>query len=83
MLPLTFAPPILNGHYDVVEDGDCIGRVYEVDAPPSPDMAWFWTITALTPNLRVVLTSGHAATFEDAKAQFRDHWWRAWNRAPA
>ena len=81
MLPLTFSPPTLNGRplsktdYDVFEDGDCIGRVYEV--------AWFWTITALTPNPRVVLTSGHAATFEDAKAQFRDHWWRAWNRAPA
>ena len=89
MLPLTFAPPTLNGRplsktdYDVFEDGECIGRVYEVYAPPSPDMAWFWTITAPTPNPLVVLTSGHAATFEEAKAQFQDHWWRAWKRVPA
>src|SRR5215204_777760 len=90
MLPLTFVPPTLNGRqlsrtdFDVFEDRECIGRVYEVHAPPSPDMAWFWTITARVPNAAGgVRMNGYATTFQDAKAQFQEHWFKAWKRAPA
>ena len=89
MLPLTFALPTSNGRplsrtdYDVLEDGERIGCVYEVHAPPGPDMAWFWAITARVPNPAGVRMNGYAATFEDAKAQFQEHWFKVWKRAPA
>ena len=43
-------------------------------APSSPEQVWFWSITELIPNPTGTRTSGHAATFEEAKAQFQDHW---------
>ena len=33
--------------------------------------------------LPVAEAERHAATFEEAKAQFQDHWSKAWRRAPA
>jgi hypothetical protein len=69
--------------YCVCEDGQKIGRIYEVHAARSPEQAWYWSITEMVPNPVGTPTNGHAATFEDAKAQFQDHWWRAWKRAPA
>jgi len=54
-----------------------------VQATRSPEQAWFWSITALTPNPIAIRTSGHAASFEEAKAQLQDYWWRAWKQAPA
>jgi hypothetical protein len=53
-----------------------------VHAARSQEQAWFWSITALIPNPAGALTNGHAATFEDAKARFHDHWFKAWKRAP-
>ena len=91
MLPLTLRPTGLRNSaafahladWSVIEDGEVIGRIYEQHAARSPEQAWFWSITALIPNPDRHRTSGHAATFEDAKAQFQDHWFRAWKRAPA
>jgi hypothetical protein len=91
MLPLTLRPTGLRNSaafahpadWSVIEDGEEIGCIYQVRAPSRPEQAWFWSITALTPNSLAVPTSGHAATFEDAKAQFQEHWWKAWKRAPA
>jgi hypothetical protein len=67
--------------WSVIEDGEVIGRIYEVHAARSPEQAWFWSITALTPNPTGTPTNGHAPTF--AKAQFQEHWFKAWKRAPA
>jgi hypothetical protein len=91
MMPLTLRPtgigtPPAFQHlkdYCIFEDGEKIGRMYQVHAPVSPEQAWFWSITALIPNPTGTRTNGHAATFEDAKAQFQDHWWKAWKRASA
>jgi hypothetical protein len=91
MMPLTLRPtgigtPPAFQHlkdYCIFEDGEKIGRMYQVHAPVSPEQAWFWSITALIPNPTGAATSGHAATFKDSKAQFRDHWFKALKRAPA
>jgi hypothetical protein len=60
-----------------------VGHIYKQYAPATPGLALFWSITEMVPNPIGVATSGHAATFEDANAQFREHWWKAWKRAPA
>jgi hypothetical protein len=89
MLPLAFVPstssdrPLSGTDYDVVEDDQRIGRVYEMHDPPDSDMTWCWTIMARVPNPARVRTTGYAATFDEAKAQFREHWFRVWKRAPA
>ena len=84
MIPLTFRPTDLQHlkDYCVFEDGEQIGRIYEVHAPAHPEFSWYWSITAVIPNPTGTRTSGHAATFEEAKAQFQDAWWKAWRRAP-
>ena len=91
MLPLTLrrtdigTPPAFQHlkDYCVFEDGEKIGRIYEQHAARSPEQAWFWSITALIPNPTVGPTNGHAATFEDAKVQFQEHWLRAGKKARA
>ena len=91
MIPLTLRPtrlgtPAAFAHladWNVLEDGEKIGRIYQVHAARSPEQTWFWSITALNPNPTGTPTNGHAATFEDAKAQFQEHWFRVWKRAPA
>ena len=91
MLPLTFRPNGLRNSpafapftdWSVLEDGQEVGHLYKRYAPATPERAWFWAITEMVPNPTGTRMSGHAATFEDAKAQFQEHWWRAWKRAPA
>ena len=56
--------------WSVIEDGEVIGRIYEVHAAP-PDSAWFWSHFLDGDAHHHVTTSGHAATLEEAKAQFR------------
>ena len=90
-MPLTLRPTAIGTppafqhlkDYCVFEDGEKIGHIYEVHAARSPEQAWPWSITALIPNPTGDPTNGHAATFEDAKAQFQEHWFRVWKRAPA
>jgi hypothetical protein len=54
-----------------------IGRIYE-DASSStpPELRWFWSITEFVRVTGVVM-HGHAATLDEAKAKFRDHWTKA------
>jgi hypothetical protein len=91
MVPLTLRP---NGlcespafapftDWSVLEDGQEVGHIYKQYAPATPEMAWFWSITEMVPNQTGAATSGHAATFEDARAQFQEHWFKVWKRAPA
>jgi hypothetical protein len=78
MLPLTLRPTGLRNSaafadladWCVIEDGEPIGRIYEVHAAP-PDRAWFWSLYLDGEARNHVTTSGHAATLEEAKAQFR------------
>jgi hypothetical protein len=78
MLPLTLRPTGLRNSaafahladWSVIEDGEVIGRIYEVPAAP-PDRAWFWSLFLDGDARHHVTTSGHAATLEGAKAQFR------------
>jgi hypothetical protein len=43
-------------------------------------MRWFWTLYGVVGKPPKVHTNGHAATFEEAKAQFEAAWrqWLAW-----
>ena len=78
MIPLTLRPtrlgtPAAFAHladWCVIEDGEPIGRIYEVPAAP-PDRAWFWSLYLDGEARNHVAASGHAATLEEAKAQFR------------
>jgi hypothetical protein len=76
------APPIYEhlGDYEVREDGETVGRIYEVRAPIRPELSWFWSITVIGAYRAGVATDGRTATFEQAKAQFKTSWlaWKAW-----
>jgi hypothetical protein len=79
MLPLTLRPIGLRNSaafahladWSVIEDGEVIGRIYEVHAARSPEMAWFWSLYLDEEARNHVPASGHAATLEGAKAQCR------------
>jgi hypothetical protein len=59
--------------YIVVEDGRAIGRMYE-DRHAKAELRWFWSITVYVDPMRGIITSGRAATLEEAKTQFRASW---------
>jgi hypothetical protein len=59
--------------YDVLADGKVVGRIYEDDPLALPDLRWFWSITSIWPATPGV-TSGTAATREEAMAKFRAVW---------
>jgi hypothetical protein len=61
--------------YDVLADGKVVGRIYDDgSAGTPPELRWFWSVmaTPATPGL----TSGTAATREEAMAKFRAAWER-------
>jgi hypothetical protein len=66
--------------WQVLEDGNEIGRIYEQHAPASPDQAWFWSITVPLDMRAKVVTSGRAPTIDQAKQDFLKSWsaWTAW-----
>jgi hypothetical protein len=61
--------------YDVLADGEDVGRIYEVagSASTPPELRWVWSITSIVPATPGV-TNGHAATREEAMAKFRAAW---------
>ena len=62
--------------YDVLADGNVVGRIYEdASAPTPPDMRWFWSIMIVP--ARPGVTNGAAATREEAMAKFREGWTKA------
>jgi hypothetical protein len=58
--------------YVVLDGGRVIGRIVRLPNPPK-DQPWFWAITAAdkTPSVR---NKGHAATCEEAMADFKARW---------
>jgi hypothetical protein len=67
----AFAHP---ADWSVYEDGQKIGRLREEHAPARPERAWYWSITVIGGPRGHVRTEGHAATLDQAKADFRAHW---------
>jgi hypothetical protein len=60
--------------WTVLDDDQPVGRIYEEHAPARPELAWFWSVVVMVdPRVRVP-TSGKAATFEQAKADFTADW---------
>jgi len=91
-MPLTLRPTGLQvaaafAHlrdWSVYEDGQEIGRLREEHAPARLELAWYWSITASGPGPWPRAHRSHAATLEEAKADFRTHWeaFKAIDRSP-
>jgi hypothetical protein len=76
--PTGLASPAQADRQDwtVYEDGRPIGRIYEdASASTPPELPWFWSIIEVV-RVPGVVTHGHAPTFDEAKAKFRDNWTR-------
>jgi hypothetical protein len=72
--PFNIGPPVY-AHlldYDVLEDGQSIGRIREERDTPKPGREWFWSLPGA--HRAGVLTWGYGATLDAAKAAFRAHW---------
>ena len=65
--------------YDVLEDGQSIGRIRE-EREPKPGREWFWSLTITGAHWAGVPTWGYGASLEEAKAAFRASLdgYRAW-----
>ena len=61
--------------YDVLSDGEVVGRIYRDDAPSSDAMRWFWALAYGFHEDRSP-THGRAPTREDAMAAFAKSWRR-------
>src|SRR5437764_12591 len=79
-MPLTLRPTGLSSPayrdwlgYVIVEDGRDVGRLYE-DRYSKPELRWFWSITVYVNPKLGIITSGRAATMDEAKAQFVTNW---------
>jgi hypothetical protein len=89
-MPLTLrstnlAPPVYEhmGDYEALDDGRSIGRIYEIRAPLRPNELWLWSIMVLGAHRAGIETVGRTATFEEAKAQFKENyeqWQRVWTK---
>jgi hypothetical protein len=79
--PSKIGPPVYAhlADYDVLEDGQSIGRIME-QREPVPGREWFWSLTITGAHGAGVLTSGYSASLEGAKAAFRASLerYRAW-----
>ena len=56
-----------------------MGRIYEQRGGPE-HMRWFWSLFGIFGKPADLRTDGHAATLDEAKAQFEAAWrrWLAW-----
>ena len=68
--------------WTVLNDGEEIGRIFEVHAPARPELAWVWSIARGRVDPRTkIKTHGYAADLEAAKTALRQSWekWKAWS----
>ena len=70
--------------YTVRNNGEAVGRLYQVRAPAVPELAWFWSITTYVDPRAEVKINGPAADLATAKAAFRASWreWLNWKPKP-
>ena len=85
-MPLTIRPSGLASPGDkdrqdfTVYCGEwAVGRIYEQRGGPD-SMRWFWSLYGMLGKPVDMDTNGHAATLDEAKAQFESTWrqWLAW-----
>jgi hypothetical protein len=60
--------------YDVLADGEVVGRILKVNAAPS--MPWMWTLEPFEHHDDRTPTHGYAATREAALSAFAKSWRR-------
>ena len=66
--------------WTILHEGQPVGRIYEdASAGTSDDLRWFWSITVYVWPDSGVVTSGKAATLDQAKAEFQRSW-IAWSK---
>ena len=61
--------------YDVLDDGEVIGRILQENTSGLPELRWVWSLM-VTP-ATTGMTNGTAATREEAMAKFRWAWEKA------
>jgi hypothetical protein len=59
----------------MLEDGRAMGRIYE-NRHTLLDLRWLWSITVYVDPKQGIITSGRAASLDEAKAQFLSNWQR-------
>ena len=66
------SPPDWNDDdYDVIWDDDVVGRIYRRWGVADNALPWSWSILVVAPG---ATTNGLAATLDEAKKAFADHW---------
>jgi hypothetical protein len=61
--------------WTIFDNGQPVGRIYEdASASTSDDRRWFWSITVYVRPDAGIVTSGKAATLDQAKAEFQRNW---------
>ncbi len=59
--------------YDVMSGDRAVGRIFRPGAGAPPDRPWMWTITQAVV-VPAMASHGFAATIDEAKSAFADHW---------
>ena len=65
--------------FTIYSGGWAMGRIYEQRGGPD-SMRWFWSLHGIFGKPADMRADGHAATLDEAKAQFESIWrrWLAW-----
>ena len=65
--------------FTIYSSGWAMGRIYEQRGGPDR-MRWFWSLHGIFGKPADMRADGHAATLDEAKAQFESIWrrWLAW-----
>jgi hypothetical protein len=66
--------------YDVLHDGQIVGRIYRQMAAVSPATEWFWAINGVPVRPHVMHSVGACGSADQAKAELKANWgkWLTW-----